>query len=72
MIMFGSSLPSALGWLVTTKVYSGTGADIVMESISLIDLQKGETKAHACETAWFQQYNRAGVTCRKKSLSLAS
>jgi hypothetical protein len=35
MIMFGSSLPSALGWLVTTKVYSGTGADIVMESISL-------------------------------------
>ena len=36
MIMFGSSLPSALGWLVTTKVYSGTGADIVMESITLI------------------------------------
>jgi hypothetical protein len=34
MIMFGSSLPSALGWLVATKVYSGTGADIVMESIS--------------------------------------
>jgi hypothetical protein len=34
MIMFGSSLPSALGWLVTTKVYSGTGADIVMESIA--------------------------------------
>jgi hypothetical protein len=41
-------------------------------AILLIDLQKGETKAHACETAWFQQYNRAGVTCRKKSLSLAS
>jgi hypothetical protein len=36
--LFGSSLPSALGWLVTTKVYSGTGADIVMESITLIDL----------------------------------
>src|SRR5713101_1746108 len=35
MIMFGSSLPSALGWLVATKVYSGTGADIVMESITL-------------------------------------
>src|ERR1019366_10309594 len=33
--MFGSSLPSALGWLVATKVYSGTGADIVMESITL-------------------------------------
>jgi hypothetical protein len=32
--MFGSSLPSALGWLVTTKVYPGTGADIVMESIA--------------------------------------
>ena len=37
MIMFGSSLPSALGWLVATKVYSGTGADIVMESITLTD-----------------------------------
>src|ERR1017187_5784612 len=35
--MFGSSLPSALGWLLATKVYSGTGADIVMESISLFD-----------------------------------
>ena len=29
-------------WLVrTTKVYSGVGADIVMESISLIEEQKG-------------------------------
>src|SRR5208282_6376803 len=37
MIIFGSSLPSALGWLVTTKVYSGTGADIVMESIPLVE-----------------------------------
>ena len=27
--------PSALGWLLATKVYSGTGADIVMESIEL-------------------------------------
>jgi hypothetical protein len=35
--MFGSSLPSALGWLATTKVYSGTGADIVMESIALVE-----------------------------------
>src|SRR5271157_5974610 len=35
MIIFGSSLPSALGWLVATKVYSGPGADIVMESIAL-------------------------------------
>jgi hypothetical protein len=33
--LFGSFLPSALGWLVATKVYSGTGADIVMESIAL-------------------------------------
>ena len=32
--MFGSFLPGL--WLVgTTKVYSGVGADIVMESISL-------------------------------------
>ena len=35
IIMFGSFLPSP--WLVgTTKVYSGVGADIVMESIALI------------------------------------
>src|ERR1039458_7269316 len=40
--MFGSSLPSALGWLLATKVYSGTGADIVMESITLVD--PGQTK----------------------------
>jgi hypothetical protein len=37
MIIVGSFLPS-LFWLVgTTKVYSGVGADIVMESISLIE-----------------------------------
>src|SRR5580700_11125565 len=28
-------------WLVATKVYSGTGADIVMESMSLIDPRPG-------------------------------
>jgi hypothetical protein len=34
------SLPGL--WLVgTTKVYSGVGADIVMESITLIDLPEG-------------------------------
>jgi len=34
--MFGSFLPSL--WLVrTTKAYSGMGADIVMESFTLID-----------------------------------
>ena len=47
MIMFGSSLPSALGWLVATKVYSGTGADIVMESISLVDPCEGVLSANA-------------------------
>jgi hypothetical protein len=35
--MFGSFLPSRLlVGLVATKVYSATGADIVMESITLI------------------------------------
>jgi hypothetical protein len=38
MIMFGSFLPSRLVGFGTTKVYSGLGADIVMESISLIDM----------------------------------
>ena len=37
--MFGSFLPGL--WLVgTTKVYSDVGADIVMESISLIDPER--------------------------------
>jgi hypothetical protein len=31
-----SDSPEPLGWFGTTKVYSGVGADIVMESISLI------------------------------------
>ena len=35
MIMFGSFLPSLLVGFGTTKVYSGVGADIVMESITL-------------------------------------
>jgi hypothetical protein len=52
MIMFGSSLPSALGWLVTTKVYSGTGADIVMESITLI----GDREVFEC-------YRRVCTSC---------
>jgi hypothetical protein len=30
-------LSPGLGWLSTTKAYSGVGADIVMESIKLID-----------------------------------
>src|SRR5579864_3831257 len=32
MIMFGSFLPSHLGWLSHHQLYSGRGADIVMES----------------------------------------
>jgi len=35
MIMFGS-FPPSLGWFAqSTKVYSGVGADIVMESLTL-------------------------------------
>ena len=37
-------------WLVcTTKVYPGVGADIVMESISLIAREKGEYRVQACD-----------------------
>jgi hypothetical protein len=46
----------ALGWLVTTKVYSGTGADIVMESIALTDLLGGQQTAQACDIACFLQW----------------
>jgi cytochrome bd-type quinol oxidase subunit 2 len=35
MIIFGSFLPSLLVGFATPKVYSGVGADIVMESITL-------------------------------------
>src|ERR1039457_2012190 len=54
--MFGSSLPSALGWLVTTKVYSGTGADIVMESITVIDLVSSVN-------AWLRQLPSPNALC---------
>jgi len=46
--MFGSFLPGL--WLVgTTKVYSGIGADIVMESITLKTQLTGEQTAQACD-----------------------
>jgi hypothetical protein len=36
-------------WLVgTTKAYSGVGADIVMESITRIDLGTGVLSVNAC------------------------
>ena len=35
--MFGSFLPSLVGWLCYHQPYSGVGADIVMESITPID-----------------------------------
>jgi len=46
-------------WLVgTSKAYSGVGADIVMESISLIMPKKGEWKAQSSENAYSQQLHR--------------
>jgi hypothetical protein len=36
--------PEPFGWVRTTKAYSGLGADIVMESITLID--RGECPQH--------------------------
>jgi hypothetical protein len=41
--LFGSFLPSLFGWFGTTKVYSGLGADIVMESITLIENSLADT-----------------------------
>jgi hypothetical protein len=47
--MFGSFLPSL--WLVrTTKAYSGVGADIVMESITLTT----DTFTRVPEQEWLQ------------------
>src|ERR1019366_4113672 len=45
MIMFGSFLPSVLGWFGNPKVYSGPGADIVMESIEKVAKQLKESIA---------------------------
>jgi hypothetical protein len=48
MIMFGSFLPG-LGWLAQiTKVYSGLGADIVMESITLKPPAGAKTGGFEC------------------------
>ena len=44
-------LPSLLVGFSTTKVYSGIGADIVMESISLIDPATGGLECNG----WLQQ-----------------
>jgi hypothetical protein len=44
----------------TTKVYSGLGAGIVMESITLIDAEKGEQTAQACANAVFASYSHIG------------
>jgi hypothetical protein len=41
MIIVRLLSPEPVGWLSTTKLYSGVGADIVMESITLIDLVVG-------------------------------
>jgi hypothetical protein len=35
----------------TSNSTSGAGADIVMESITLIEAEKGEVKAQACDKA---------------------
>jgi hypothetical protein len=46
--MFGSFLPGL--WLVgTTKVYPGIGADIVMESITLIGRDPASAKHSAAD-----------------------
>jgi hypothetical protein len=46
--LFGSSLPSLLVGQ-HHQLYSGTGADIVMESIAPIEAEKGEVKAQTCD-----------------------
>jgi hypothetical protein len=52
MIIVRLLSPELLVGFSTTKLYSGVGADIVMESISLIDLnKKGEQTAQSCANA---------------------
>jgi hypothetical protein len=51
------------------QVYSGTGAGVVMESITLIEAQKGEQKAHACAIAWFQQL-RFRIAVRETAMKI--
>jgi hypothetical protein len=42
MIIVRLLSPEPVGWLSTTQLYSGLGADIVMESITLIDPVLGQ------------------------------
>jgi hypothetical protein len=45
MIIVRLLSPEPVGWLSTTKLYSGVGADIVMESITLIDPESANSQA---------------------------
>jgi hypothetical protein len=42
MIIVRLLSPEPVGWFWHHQLYPGVGADIVMESITLIDLWKGE------------------------------
>ena len=41
MIIVRLLSPEPVGWIQHHQLYSGVGADIVMESIALIDLARG-------------------------------
>jgi len=56
--MFGSFLPSRLVGFSIHQLYSGIGADIVMESITPIDPDFGEQTTQAGENADFASWLR--------------
>jgi hypothetical protein len=58
-------------WLVrTTKVYSGVGADIVMESITLIDPARIDDRGSMSDIAIFRQLTLPQWTGRRGSPQL--
>ena len=78
IIMFGSFFLEPFGWLGTTKVYSGMGADIVMESITLKTSARTRrapaafpSRALRIENADPAQQHRRHVRCQHKTLAPA-
>jgi hypothetical protein len=50
MIIVRLLSPEPVGWLSHHQLYSGVGADIVMESIALIDLEEVLSARPVCST----------------------
>jgi len=60
--MFGSFLPSRLVGFSIHQLYSGIGADIVMESITLIERERSLDTGHVRSISVFGPASHAAMT----------